>query len=31
MPKNLNQVTSGAAKDVEIARVGIAVQRFLDL
>ena len=25
------QVTSGASKDIKIARVGIAAQRFLDL
>jgi hypothetical protein len=31
MPKNLNQVTSGASKDVKITCVGIASQRFLDL
>ena len=31
MPKNLNQVTSGASKDVKIARMGIAAQGFLDL
>src|SRR6267154_866250 len=31
MPKNLNQVTSGASKDVEITRMRIPPQRFLDL
>src|SRR5208282_2885395 len=31
MPKNLDQVTSGASEDVEIAGMGIAPQRFLDL
>ena len=31
MPKNLDQVTSGASKDVKIAGMGIAPQRFLDL
>ena len=31
MPKNLDQVASGASKDVKIAGMGIAPQRFLDL
>src|SRR5258705_10840398 len=31
MPKDLDQVTSGASKDVKITCVGIAPQRFLDL
>src|ERR1019366_1248861 len=31
MPKNLDQVTSGASEDVKIARVRIAPQCFLDL
>ena len=31
MPKNLDQVTSGASEDVKIAGMGIAPQRFLDL
>src|ERR1700730_16180009 len=31
MPKNLDQVASGASKDVKITCVGIAPQRFLDL
>ena len=31
MPKNLNQITSGASKNVKIARMGIAAQGFLNL
>src|ERR1700675_1802845 len=31
MPKDLDQVTPGASKDVKITCVGIAPQRFLDL
>src|SRR5450759_319951 len=31
MPKNLDQVASGASKDVKITRVRIAPQCFLDL
>src|ERR1700730_5799489 len=31
MPKDLDQVASGASKDVKITCVGIAPQRFLDL
>src|SRR6266404_4054937 len=31
MPKDLDQVTSSASKDVKITCVGIAPQRFLDL
>src|ERR1700689_3423954 len=31
MPKDLDQVTSGASEDVKITCVGIAPQRFLDL
>jgi hypothetical protein len=30
MPKDLDQVTSGASKDVKITCVGIALQRFLE-
>jgi hypothetical protein len=31
MPKNLDQVTSGASKNVQIAGMWIALQCFLDL
>jgi hypothetical protein len=31
MPKNLDQVASGASEDVEITCMRIAPQRFLDL
>src|SRR5580700_726658 len=31
VPKNLDQVTSGTSEDVKIARMGIALQGFLDL
>src|SRR6266404_7455834 len=31
MPKDLDQVTSGASEDVKITCMGIAPQRFLDL